>query len=243
VLLADRSKILGPSAVDVKPVRRSVKPANLPNLRIHQIRDDVVDGSTSTQSGAAQSGLLRSTAAGLVAALVGAIIWMVIVMVSGYEVGIVAVGIGFMVGQAMALTAGTSTRLPPIGAVLALFGCVFGQFLTDAHFLAEAVGVSFVRAFREMVTDLGGLGWDVFSAGFSPIHLLFWAIAGYEGYVLTARAVAVRNANRQQLNQPPVADYFPPAGTPATSGTPAASGAPSVAPESNSTGTPGTPQA
>jgi hypothetical protein len=143
-----------------------------------------------------------------VAALVGAILWMIFVQVTGYEVGIVAVGIGFLVGQAMAATAGTSTQLPPIGAVLSLIGCLLGQILTDAHFFGQEVGLGTASALREMVSDLG-LGWDVFTAGFSVIDLLFWAIAGYEGYKLTARAVAKRRAARITPPQPPVADYFP----------------------------------
>jgi hypothetical protein len=174
-----------------------------------------VDGSIGSQTGFnAPSGLLRSTAAGAVAALVGAILWMVFVQVTGYEVGIVAVGIGFLVGQAMAATAGTSTRLPPIGAVLALFGCVLGQILTDAHFFGEAIGFGTWQALQEMTSDLN-LGLDVFKAGFSAIDLLFWLIAGYEGYKLTAAAVARRNEARTQPAPEPVADFFPPSGTPA----------------------------
>ncbi|HST86635.1 MAG TPA: hypothetical protein VLL08_33160 [Kineosporiaceae bacterium] len=178
-----------------------------------------MDGTTDQNgSGAASGGLLRSTAAGAGAALAGAVLWMIFVQVTGYEVGIVAVGIGFLVGQAMAATAGTSTRLPPIGAVLSLIGCLLGQVLTDAHLLAEAVGVGTGRALQEMVTN-PAFGWDVFTTGFSPIDLLFWVIAGYEGYKLTARAVAQRQAARSAPPQPPVADYFPPAGTPAAPST------------------------
>ena len=176
-----------------------------------------MDGSTSSETGFnAPSGLMRSTAAGAVAALVGAILWMVFVQVTGYEVGIVAVGIGFLVGQAMAATAGTSTRLPPIGAILSLLGCLLGQILADAHFFGDAIGFGTWRALQEMVSDRS-LGWDVFTTGFSPIDLLFWLIAGYEGYKLTARAVAQRNiARTQPTPEPtpePVADYFPPAGS------------------------------
>jgi hypothetical protein len=170
-----------------------------------------VDGSHQTGFGANSGGLLRSTAAGAGAALIGAVLWMIFVQVTGYEIGIVAIGIGFLVGQAMGATAGTSTRLPPIGALLSLLGCLVGQFLADAHFLAEAVGVGTGRALREMVTD-PAFGWDVFTTGLSPIDLVFWAIAGYEGYKLTARAVAQRNAARSQPDPRPVSDYFPPAG-------------------------------
>ena len=167
-----------------------------------------MNGSLGTTNfSSSGSGLMRSTAAGAVAALVGAIIWMIFVRVTGYEVGIVAVGIGFLVGQAMAATAGTSTALPPVGAVLSLIGCLLGQLLADAHFFGEAVGLGFGRALNEMLSD-PALGWDVFTAGFSAIDLVFWAIAGYGGYKLTARAVAQRRLVTPTPAEPD-ASYFP----------------------------------
>jgi len=171
-----------------------------------------VDGSALKKLalGSPGGGLVRSTAAGAVAAVVGAILWMIFVQVTGYEFGLVAVGIGFLVGQAMAATAGTSKQLPAVGAALSLIGCLLGQALTDAHFVAQAVGVGTGRVLKEMVTHLD-FGQQVFARGFSPIDLLFWAIAGYEGYKLTARAVARRSAARPAPAQGPVATYFPPA--------------------------------
>jgi hypothetical protein len=199
-------------------------------------KDDVVIGSprTAIRLTSSGGGLLLSTAAGLGAALVSAVIWMVVVQVTGYEVGIVAVGIGFLVGLAMASTAGTSRALAPIAAVLSLLGCVLGQALTDAHFVAQGAGVSTIFALRHMIADPGGLGWDVFRAGFGPIDVLFWAIAGVQGFRLTARAVAENRAvaarpefvpqefGRRAAAWP--ADYLPPADTPVTPGAAAVPG-------------------
>jgi hypothetical protein len=151
---------------------------------------DTTGTAANREPGAFSSGgLPKSIAAGVAAALVGAVIWAVIVEVSGYEVGFVAVGIGFLVGQAMAFTAGTSQRLPPIGAVLALVGCLLGNAFVDAHELAVAVGSSTGHVLNRMIAD-PGLAVDIFKAGFQPFDLVFWLIAGYEGFKLTAGGVA-----------------------------------------------------
>jgi hypothetical protein len=50
------------------------------------------------------SSLLPAIGAGLVAALVGGIVWGLIVKISDYEVGFVAWGIGFIAGTAVVLS-------------------------------------------------------------------------------------------------------------------------------------------
>ena len=135
---------------------------------------------------------LLSLAAGLLAALVGAVAWAVLVEVSGYKIGFAAVGIGWLVGQAMAMTAGRSRLLAPAGAVLALLGCLLGDAFADANEVSKVVGVDMLTVLRRMATD-PALTAEIFKAGFSAMDLLFWAIAAFEGYRLTARAVARRN--------------------------------------------------
>jgi hypothetical protein len=78
--------------------------------------------------------------AGLVAAVAGGVAWGLIVRWSGYEVGFVAWGIGFLVGSAVALGARGSRGLPYQAAavVLALFGIVLGKYLGFAWSLADA---------------------------------------------------------------------------------------------------------
>lgn len=68
--------------------------------------------------------------AGSVAAAAGGLFWALIVVLTQYEVGWVAWGIGFLVGFTMAVT--TSVRSPALGiraALLAGAGLVFGKLL------------------------------------------------------------------------------------------------------------------
>lgn len=83
--------------------------------------------------------------AGLGAAVVGGAIWGLIVKLTGYEVGFVGWGIGFLVGTAVVLGAGNRRGRPlqAVAVVLALVGIVVGKYL------------SFVWAAREAADDLG----------------------------------------------------------------------------------------
>jgi hypothetical protein len=100
--------------------------------------------------------------AGLAAAVAGGVVWGLIVRWSGYEVGFVAWGIGFVVGTAVVLAARGARGIPYQAAavVLALLGILIGKYLGFAWTLADAVeeegitGVSFPVFSRDT--------WDLF---------------------------------------------------------------------------------
>src|SRR3989337_1216057 len=75
------------------------------------------------------SSLLPAIAAGLVAAIVGGVVWGLIVKISDYEVGFVAWGIGFIAGTAVVLaTRGAKgPRLQVIAVVASPLRILLGQ--------------------------------------------------------------------------------------------------------------------
>ena len=75
--------------------------------------------------------LLIAAAAGLAAAIGGAVAWGLIVKWTDYEVGIVAWGIGFLVAMAVVLSAGNrrGVTLQALAVALALAGVVLGKYL------------------------------------------------------------------------------------------------------------------
>jgi hypothetical protein len=113
--------------------------------------------------------LLPAVAAALVAAIVGGVVWGLIVKFSDYEVGIVAWGIGFVTGSAVvAATRGAKgPRLQVIAVVAALIGILLGKYLSYAFVIqeqADAAGVSIglvssemFRFFREDLDNIFGL--------------------------------------------------------------------------------------
>ena len=83
--------------------------------------------------------LLPAVLAGLVAAIVGGVVWGLIVKWTDYEVGFVAWGIGFLVGVAIAAAArGARGLVLQVDAVLcALVGILVGKYLSFAWVLQE----------------------------------------------------------------------------------------------------------
>ena len=75
--------------------------------------------------------LVLAAAAGLAAAIAGAVVWGLIVKWTEYEVGIVAWGIGFLVAMAVVFASGNRRGLPlqVLAVALALAGVLLGKYL------------------------------------------------------------------------------------------------------------------
>ncbi len=76
-------------------------------------------------------------AGGAAGALVGAIIWAVIVVVTNYEIGYVAVLVGYLAGLGVKLGAGKgrSQTLQIAAAGMSVFGLVIAKYFIFAHFV------------------------------------------------------------------------------------------------------------
>jgi len=109
----------------------------------------------------------------LVAAVVGGFLWGLIVILSEYEIGIAAWGIGFLAGFAVVRFAGGAKGMPlqVVAVVSSLLGIVIGKYISYAYFFKQAVSDRFdvdisyldseiFRAFRENLTDVFG-GFDL----------------------------------------------------------------------------------
>jgi phosphate/sulfate permease len=134
-----------------------------------------------------QQNFVAGLFAGAVAALVGAVIWAVITDVTGYQIGFMAIGVGFIVGYAVRVAGkGIDQSFAIMGAVLALLGCVVGNALAVLGIVANQENMRYSELWSRI--DLPTMG-NLMAATFSPMDLLFYAIAIYEGYKLSFRQV------------------------------------------------------
>ena len=134
---------------------------------------------------AAQPNFPLAIAGGIGGALAGAALWAVVTVVTQMELGIVAVAIGFIVGFAVReLGKGSDRKFGILGAVCGLFGCVLGNILSAIAIFSQARGIPFMQIVTRM--DFAFLT-DLMSAFFSPMDLLFYAIAIYEAYKFSLR--------------------------------------------------------
>lgn len=127
---------------------------------------------------AARLGL--AVAAGLGAAIAGAVVWAVITVATEYELGIMAVAVGFMVGKAIATVANSRNQaFGFVGAACSLVGCVLGNLFSGVGFAAQGSNIGYFDALSRLDPSLA---IQIMTATFSPMDLIFYAIGIYEGY-------------------------------------------------------------
>jgi hypothetical protein len=92
-----------------------------------------------------QQNLVAGALVGAAAALVGAAIWAVITALTEYQIGWMAVGVGFLVAYAVRVAGkGIDKIFGVVGALLSLVGCIVGNLLTTIYFIAKTEDISFL---------------------------------------------------------------------------------------------------
>lgn len=129
--------------------------------------------------------LAPAIGAAAVAALLGAAAWAGVTVLSGWQVGYMAIGVGFIVGYAVRrFGRGIDPIYGAIGAGFALVGCLAGNLLTACGFVAQSPDVELdlfgVLAALDLDATIGLL-----QETFSPIDLLFYFIAVSQGFKLS----------------------------------------------------------
>ena len=126
--------------------------------------------------------LLLGGFAGLAAAIIGAIIWAVVTVTTKYQIGFMALGVGALVGFALRIGNGGKV-FGVLGAFLALFGCVLGNYLSLIAFASAEQHVAFFTMLNSAdVTKVISAMWE----DFVSTSILFYALAAYEGYKFSA---------------------------------------------------------
>lgn len=118
-------------------------------------------------------------AGGLMASVLGAVIWAAITVATGYQIGYMAILVGFIVGFSVRYFGiGFSLKFGILGGVLSLFGCLLGNLLSQVVFIAHETSYTYLYVLQL-------LDWEtiklIYKESFSPMDVLFYAIAVYEG--------------------------------------------------------------
>lgn len=143
-----------------------------------------------------QQNLVAGTLLGAAAALLGAAIWAVITALTEYQIGWMAVGIGFLVAYAVRVAGkGIDKIFGIVSAALSLAGCIIGNLLTTIYFIAKTEDMSFFDALAAL--DLS-LVVEIMIATFQPMDILFYAFAMYVGYRYAFRPVTPADLSRSR---------------------------------------------
>jgi hypothetical protein len=111
--------------------------------------------------------ILQPLGAGLVAALVGGVVWGLIVKTTDYELGFVAWGIGFVAGTAVVFAnrSERGPRLQVIAVISALLGILLGKYLSYAFILQEEA--------KSFDASVGLFSGDMFSFFREDVQIVF----------------------------------------------------------------------
>ncbi len=124
---------------------------------------------------------------GLIAGVIGAAVWAAVTVVTSFQIGWMAVGIGFLVGFAVRITGkGINKSFGYMGAILALASCLAGNLFSICAVVSKQEAVPFFY----LITRLNPqIIVEMMKATFNPIDLLFYGIAVYEGYRFSFRQI------------------------------------------------------
>ena len=129
-----------------------------------------------------QPSLLMGLIGGGVAMLVSAIVWGVISYFTEYQIGWMAIGVGFLVGIAVKFFGkGKDMMFGVSSAVLALIGCVLGNLIFYSGIIAREESASFLQvSFLLLLKPAAAI--EVFSIAFGFMDIIFYALAAYVGF-------------------------------------------------------------
>lgn len=128
--------------------------------------------------------LLLGTLGAIAGALLGAIAWGAITAATHFQIGYMAVGVGFLAGYGMRTLGGGRDRADGIIAgLVAFFGCVLGNLLTVIiDFAPHDNAHRGVVELTALILLSPKVAWFLLTQNFSIMDLVFYALAVYAGY-------------------------------------------------------------
>ena len=125
---------------------------------------------------------------GLGAAIISCIVWFIAVSLTHWQIGIIAVAVGFFVGKATIYGAGykSSVKIQAIAIILTLLTMLVSQYFISIYFLNQEIKNYNGKSFYSYFDSPSLMGYIVYDSLKSDLlTLVFWAIALYEAYTLT----------------------------------------------------------
>jgi hypothetical protein len=124
--------------------------------------------------------LAAAALGGALAAAAGALAWAALSYYTEYQLGIMALGIGFLVGYAVRkFGKGVDAGFGILGAIYSLVGCVVGNLLTVCAYIAREEGREVMDVIA--VLDLDGIV-EIMLETTTAYDLLFYGLAVHFGY-------------------------------------------------------------
>ena len=143
-----------------------------------------------------EQNFLRGITGGIIGGAISVILWVAITVATKYQIGYMAIAVGFIVGYAIRICGKGVDKIFGIsGAVIAFLACLIGNFMslvvfTVNMFNAEGYSVGYFEIFQyidisKFISEMKG--------AFRPIDLLFYGLAIAEGYKFSFRKITEKD--------------------------------------------------
>jgi hypothetical protein len=134
-----------------------------------------------------EQNLVLAILAGGAAALLGACVWAAVTFTTGFQIGWMAVGVGFLVGYAIrTFGKGIDKSFAVVGAVWSLAGCAVGNLFSVIGVISKHQNIPLFDILEKLTPEIVA---SLMQATFSPMDLLFYGIGVYEGYRFSFRQI------------------------------------------------------
>jgi hypothetical protein len=135
----------------------------------------------------AKQNIALAAASGLLAAVVGAIFWAMVVIATKPQIGWMAIPLALLVGGTTRMMGrGVGKSFGFLGAGLSVIGCLLGNFMANCVLIAQTTELSVTAVLTHIVSDPVAVP-GLMIANFHPLNVLFYGIAAYGAYRLSFR--------------------------------------------------------
>ncbi len=138
-----------------------------------------------------EQNLISGILSGLIVGVLGAVLWGIITVITGFQIGYMAIAIGAGVGLIIRKFGnGIDNIFGFWGAGISLFSVLLGNFLSIIGFIANAEGIGYFETL--IMLDYNYVP-ELMAETFSVIDLAFYGIAIYEGYRFSFRLITEKS--------------------------------------------------
>jgi uncharacterized membrane protein YsdA (DUF1294 family) len=124
---------------------------------------------------------------GFLGAAIGAVLWAVVTVVTEYQIGYMALGVGFLAGLGVRLLGkGIDAKFQYVGAALALMGCLAGNLMVVIIFGSLETGISITTILSRLTP---AVIVDLYTATFNVMDILFYGLAITIGYKYSLKTI------------------------------------------------------
>jgi len=135
-----------------------------------------------------EQNIVMGGVAGTIAALIGAAIWAAVTILTDYQIGWMAIGVGFLVGIAIQFVGkGVDIQFQIMGGALALVGCLVGNLSIVVFLIAKQQGTPVLQIASNL--DVNVI-LALLEKTFDLMDLLFYGLAAYAGFNYSAKTIS-----------------------------------------------------